>query len=282
MFCDLHTHSLFSDGTDTPEEIVARAEALGLGAVALTDHNTTAGLPRFLAAGVGKTVTCVPGVEISTEFQGTEVHILGLFLTEAMALRVEGLTEQSRQRKEQSNRDLVQRLGEAGYALDYDAMKSALNGTVNRAHFARELLRLGYVSSKAEAFATLLSPEGPFYRPPERLGAVETVAFLREIGAVPVLAHPYLKLSPESVEKLLTQAVPAGLIGMEVLYSEFTPEQTRLAEKTAQCFGLLPSGGSDYHGTIKEHISLGTGRGKLAVPMAYFESLAAAGEKGVS
>lgn len=280
MFCDLHTHSLFSDGTDTPEELVARAEALGLGAVALTDHNTTAGVSRFLAAGVGKPIKCVPGVEISTEFQGNEVHILGLFLTESMALQVEELVTPFRQRKEQSNAELAARLNQAGYHLDYPAMRSAARGSVNRAHFAQELIRLGYVSSKDDAFDTLLSPDGPFYQPPERLETVKTVAFLREIGAVSVLGHPYLKLSPDTVEALLSQAVPAGLVGMEVLYSDYTPEQTTLAAETARRFGLLPSGGSDYHGTIKEYISLGTGRGNLKVPMAYWEALASAGTKG--
>jgi predicted metal-dependent phosphoesterase TrpH len=280
VFCDLHTHSLFSDGTDTPEEIVARAEALGLGAVALTDHNTTAGVSRFLAAGVGKPIKCVPGVEISTEFQGKEVHILGLFLTESMALQVEELVGPFRQRKEQSNAELAARLNQAGYHLDYPAMRSAARGSVNRAHFAQELIRLGYVSSKNDAFDTILSPDGPFYQPPERLESVKTVAFLQEIGAVSVLAHPYLKLSPDTVEALLSQAVPEGLVGMEVLYSEYTPEQTTLAAETARRFGLLPSGGSDYHGTIKEYISLGTGRGNLKVPMAYLEALASAGTKG--
>ena len=261
MFCDLHTHSVFSDGSDTPEEIVARAEALGLGAVALTDHNTTAGIPRFLAAGQGKGVKCVPGVEISTEFQGKEVHSLGLFLTEAMALQVEELTGLSRQRKERSNRELVQRLSDAGYPLDYDAIKAAAEGTVNRSNIADEMLRLGYRASKEELFATLLSPDWPYYQPPERLKAVETVAFLKGIGAVPVLAHPYLSLSPELLEELLKLAVPAGLAGMEVYYSEYTPEKTALAEETARRFGLLPSGGSDYHGSKKKGLSLGTGRG---------------------
>lgn len=277
MTCDLHTHSVFSDGTDTPEEIIEKALALGLGAVALTDHNTVAGLPRFLAAARGKPIAPVPGTELSTDYRGTELHILALFLNEDQAAAVADLTDLPRKRKVQSNLALAQALNDAGYPIDYaKILQTAPGGNVNRAHFARELVGLGYVGSEKEAFDTLLRP-GVYYRPPQRLGSLEAVTFLRNIGAVSVLAHPYLNLHQRELEEFLAQAVPLGLDAMETEYSEYDPETTRLARETAARFGLAQSGGSDYHGTIKPGLSLGTGRGNLAVPHVFYETLAALG-----
>ena len=275
MFCDLHIHSVFSDGTDTPEQIVRRAEALGLTAIALTDHNTVAGLPRFRAAGLGKSLTLIPGVELSTDYQGTELHILGLFLTPEQQRLVDGLTDLPRQRKHESNLRLARALTSAGFPIDYEAVAAeASGGNVNRAHFARVLAHLGYVKSEKEAFDTLLRP-GVYYQPPQRLGALEAIAFLREIGAVSVLAHPYLDLEQSRLEEFLARAVPAGLDAMETVYAEYDAETTCRARQTAARFGLAQSGGSDYHGTIKPGLSLGTGRGNLAVPEEFYQRLAA-------
>lgn len=274
-FCDLHTHSTYSDGTCSPAEIIANAEALGLSAVALTDHNTVAGVPEFLAAARGRSVEAIPGVELSTNYEETELHIVGLFLPEDKLDSVTELTDHFNRKKEESNRLLIQNLNQAGYVLDYEEIRSAHpEGTVNRAVIAGALLEKGYVESVNEAFQGLLAKKTGFYIPPERLSSFEAIRFLRSIGAVPVLAHPFLNLkTEEALRCFLEKAVPLGLAAMETLYPAFTPETTVLAQGIAREFGLKQSGGSDFHGEVKPHIALGTGKGSLAVPASFVDDL---------
>ena len=155
----------------------------------------------------------------------------------------------------------------ADIRLDYDAIKAKTpDGYVNRAVIAAEMLRLGYVDSVQQAFSRWLSPKHGYFVPPQRLDAFEAIRFIKSIGAVAVLAHPFLNLDEAGLREFLTEAKQAGLDGMEVRYPLFDREQTELAGAIAREFGLLPSGGSDFHGANKPHISLGTGRGELAVP----------------
>ena len=267
VFCDLHTHSNFSDGTDTPEQLLDKAEKAGLGAVALTDHNTVKGLPDFLKAARGKSVRAIAGTELSSDYNGIELHILALFLRPEQFDAVTEKMDDYHRRKEQSNLDLVDRLNKAGYALDYAVIKAATpEGQVNRALIAAELLRLGYVESVKDAFKRLLKPECGYYTPPCRPGPEETVRFIKSLGAVAVLAHPLLNLDEGQLRQLLPSLKEAGLDAMETIYSTYTPEETAVAKQIAEDFGLLESGGSDYHGSIKPHIQIGTGQGTLAVP----------------
>ena len=272
--CDLHTHSSFSDGTDSPAQLLAAAEAAGLSAVALTDHNTTSGLPDFLRAAEGSPVEAVCGAEFSVDWEGTELHLLGLFLPPASFATIETRMEPFHRAKEESNLNLVESLNRAGYALDYGAIRArSPGGTINRAHIAQELTDLGYTASVKEAFGRLLSPDGPHYREPKRPTVWEMMDFIRELGAVPVLAHPFLKQTEAQLRTFLPEAKRRGLVGMETAYSKYTPEIAALASEMAKAFGLLPSGGSDYHGTRKPDIALGRGRGDLAVPHAWLEAL---------
>lgn len=272
-FCDLHTHSTFSDGTCTPAELIAGAEKLGLSAVALCDHNTVDGLPEFLEAGKGSAVEAVAGVELSVDYKGGELHMLALFVGEEHFAAVTALMEDFRVRKEKSNEDLVAALRSAGMAIDYEEIKAKAGGYVNRAHIAAELTRLGYTESIKAAFKSLLAPGDGFYTPPRRLDAFDAIRFIKAIGAVAVLAHPFLNLDEAGLRTFLPEAVTCGLDGMEVLYPKFSEEETALAGRIAAEFGLLPSGGSDFHGDNKPDIALGTGRGSLRVPKAFFEAL---------
>ena len=274
-FCDLHTHSTFSDGTFTPTELVAAAETLGLSAVALTDHNTIAGLPEFLTSGNGSSVETVPGVEFSTEYNGIELHILALYLKEEHFPAVTAMMENFRIRKEKSNEDLVAALAKDGMVIDYEAIKAGAGGYINRAHIAAELTRLGYAESIKAAFKGLLSPGAGYYTPPQRLDAYDAIRFIRSIGAAAVLAHPFLNLDEEELRSFLPEAVSAGLDGMETLYPRYSPEETALAQSIAEEFALLPSGGSDFHGENKPDIALGTGTGELRVPCHFLGKLKA-------
>lgn len=266
VFCDLHMHSTFSDGTDTPAQLLELAEELGLGAVALTDHNTVAGLPEFLSAAKGKKVRAIAGTEFSTDYRGTELHILGLFLKPEHFLSITALLEDYHRRKEQSNRDLVDKLNAAGYDVDYDKIKNSTpEGQVNRALIAAELTRLGHTESIQAAFKQLLSPKCGYYIPPARPSPFETIRFIKSLGAVAVLAHPFLNLEEEPLREFLKEAVPCGLDAMETMYSTYDERTTAVAKQVADDFGLLHSGGSDYHGKNKPHIQMGIGQGNLAV-----------------
>ena len=274
LFCDLHMHSTFSDGTDTPTRLLELAEEEGLGAIALTDHNTVAGLPEFLAAAEKKTVRAVAGTEFSAVYKGTELHILGLFLKPEHFDTVTELLEDYHRRKDQSNRDLVDKLRTAGYMIDYDEVKNSTpEGQVNRALIAAELTRKGYVESIQAAFKQLLSPKCGYYTPPERFSPFKIIRFIKSLGAVAVLAHPFLNLKEAELREFLTEAVPCGLDAMETMYSTYDEETTRLAEQVADAFQLLRSGGSDYHGANKPHIRMGVGQGNLEIPCTFLENM---------
>lgn len=273
-YCDLHVHSVFSDGTDTPEKLIRLAEEVGLSAVALCDHNTVAGLPDFLTAAQGGEVEAVPGVEISTDYAGKELHILALFVKPEHYGVVTQLLAEGDRRKEQSNIDLVDALNRAGYALDYAAIKAKTpQGHINRAHIAAEMTRLGYTESVQAAFKTLLSPKHGYYQPPERISACDAIRFIKSIGAVAVLAHPFLSMDEALLRTFLSQAVECGLDGMEVFYSKYDEQTTALACQIAGEYGILCSGGSDYHGDNKPDISIGVGRGDLRIPKVWLEKL---------
>lgn len=266
MYCDLHTHSNFSDGTYSPAQLIAEAKRLGLSAIALTDHNTVAGLPDFMAAGQGSGVEAVPGCEFSADYQEVELHILGLFIAPKHYATVTALLEKAQQEKERSNRDLVTTLNAAGYDLDYAEICSRCSGQINRAHIAAAMVEKGYFATMQEAFKGPLSDQHGFYKRPKRIGAYDCIRFIKSIGAVAVLAHPFLNLDEAELRAFLPQAVEAGLDGMEVAYSKYSAETMATAFAVADDFGLKYSGGSDFHGGNKPDIALGIGRGSLRIP----------------
>lgn len=272
--CDLHTHSVYSDGSATPAEIISQAKRLGLGAVALTDHNTTAGLPEFLAEGEAQGVTAVPGIELSTLYGERELHLLGLFVRPEHYEKLDALTEKFHHLKEESNLRLAEGLRGAGYGIDYARVRRRNPaGNVNRVHFAEELLEGGFVSSVKEAFDTILNEKFGLYRPPDRLQLLDGIRFLNGLGVLPILAHPLQDLDEGELRALLPAAMEAGLLGMETLHSSYGAEEKEIALRAAEEFGLVQSGGSDYHGSGKPDVSLATGRGELAVPVQIYETL---------
>ena len=272
-YCDLHIHSNYSDGTFSPAELLRLAEDAGLDAVALTDHNTLAGLPEFIAAGENSPVRAIPGVEFSVEYLDIELHILGLFIQPKDYDQINAMLTGYLRRKEESNIALAKALNGAGYPIDYEAVKARTEGIPNRAHFAAELIDKGYLSSIREGCLTILSPKGGLYTPPARPDAFETIAWIKSMGSVAVLAHPFLNLKEPDLRVFLEKAVPYGLDGMETIYSTFDEELTCKAKAIAAEFHLKESGGSDFHGSNKPDISIGIGRGNLAIDLELLHAL---------
>lgn len=273
MNCDLHNHSVYSDGTLTPAQLITEAKKRDL-VIALTDHNTTAGLPEFMAEAQRQGVTAVPGIELSTQYDGRELHLLGLFVQPEHYALLEGICRDFYKKKEVCDRLLVQRLRAAGYQVDYEEIcRRYPNGNTNRAHIAADLVEKGYVASVKEAFATLLKSGNGFYEPPERLELMEGIHLLKRIGALPVLAHPLQELTEGALRALLPQAMEAGLVGVEVMHSTYSDEKIVLAVQIAEEFGLAKSGGSDFHGQTKPTVQMGIGEGNLCIPVEYFEKL---------
>ena len=275
--CDLHTHSTASDGSLTPTELVRAAENAGFDAIALCDHNTVSGLREFLQAAESSSVEAIPGCEFSSDYMGIDLHIIGLFIPETQYDRITAVLTQTQVEKERSNLDLVANLAKDGYVIDYPALRAqAGDGFINRANIASALVEKGYVPSVKDAFSQLLSPKGKYYTPPKRMDTFEVIDFIKSIGAVAILAHPFLNLKEEAqLRAFLDEAVKHGLDAMETIYTAYSDETTALAKKIAAEYSLLESGGSDFHGAAKPATALGTGKGNLKVPTEILHKLQA-------
>lgn len=259
---DLHTHSNFSDGSDSPEKLVEKAYKLGLKAVALTDHNTIDGLDQFLKAGEkykGK-MEVIPGIEFSTEADGKDFHILALYIDKSHYTDIESYLSVMIKNKIESNKDLVQSLKNAGYEIDYnEIVKANKTENFNRVAIANALKEKGYADSVADAFEKYLHRKNGYYHPPEKLNTFNVIKFINSIGAISIWAHPLKAITTEEFEKYLPQAKEAGLIAVETMHSLYNKEQQKQVEALAKKYKLLPSGGSDYHGSNKDNVLLGTG-----------------------
>lgn len=272
--CDLHAHSNYSDGTLSPKQLIKLAEECALSAVVLCDHNTVAGLPEFVDAAGESSVEAVPGVEISVDYGDTELHLIMLFVKPEDYAPITALLEQTRMAKQESNEILVKALQADGFSVNYDRLlQMAPDGYINRAHIAAELTRNGYTASIQEAFKKYLKPGGGYYTPPKRPDVFETIRFVKGLGGVAVLAHPFLNLDEAELERFLPKAVSCGLDAMETVYAKYDAVTTQTAKAMAARFGLRESGGSDFHGDNKPDIRLGTGRGDLQIPLDFLEQL---------
>lgn len=273
MYCDLHTHSVFSDGSFTPAQLISHAKELNL-TIALTDHNTVSGLPEFMAEAEKQGVTAVPGIEYSTQCRGRELHLVGLFVAPEYYARLEQVAVEFRQLKTRSNQEMIARLADAGYPLDYEALRAkSPGGNINRAHIAGAMLEKGYVRSVQDAFERFLGEDRPFYVRTRHLETAEAIRLLKEIGAVSVLAHPLKDLTEPQLRQILPELIDAGLDAMETHHSSYDDETIALAAQIVREFGLLPGGGSDFHGLAKPDIQLGTGKGNLRIPISFYENL---------
>ena len=264
---DLHCHSTFSDGSLTPEQLIAEAAKIGLAALALTDHDTTAGLPRFLAAAADTAVRAVPGVELSVDCSSGVMHMLGYWMDLANPELVRQM-EWIRDGRAMRNRTMLEKLNALGFAMTWAEVQAfAGEDVVGRPHFAQVMLQKGYAKDKNEAFDKWLGDGKPGYADRPRLTAEVAVALIRQAGGVAVLAHPYsLHVGKDAMASLLIELAAAGLAGVECYYSEHSADLTKEYLAMARQANLVPTGGSDFHGEVSPGIHLGVGFGGLCVP----------------
>ncbi|MDA8300866.1 MAG: PHP domain-containing protein [Actinomycetota bacterium] len=263
---DLHLHSSVSDGSDPPERVVELAAGAGLSALALTDHDRQDGVAVAAKKAAEVGVELVPGVEISCEHKGT-MHMLVYFLEPGEGPLQDELGRLQRARDTRNER-LIARLAELGLPVSMQELSEEAGGTgAGRPHVAAILVRKGYASSVQDAFDKFLAKGKPAYMDKERLEPDKALSLAVQSGALPVLAHPLsLGLPPAETRSLVQELADAGLAGLEAIYGRYEQaERAELAVMAARA-GLVVTGGSDYHGTYKPDLSVGTGRGDLHVP----------------
>ena len=272
---DLHVHSTYSDGTMTPAELLKLAEKTNLAAFALTDHDATRGLDELLALAADSPVEVVPGIEITTAIPRKDIHVLGYYINYHHE-EIQKFLNDLIWKREDRNRKMCDRLHEAGLSITYKKLRASVgeNTILTRAHFARFLLDAGEVSSMNEAFSRYLGDHCPTYVHREKVLPEEAVRIIRASGGVPVLAHPILyRLSDARLEELVASLKEAGLAGIETVYSTYVPAEERQIRALAKKYDLLMTGGSDFHGSNKPHIQLGTGMGKLFIPDEFLDGI---------
>lgn len=289
---DLHVHSNRSDGTLSPKELVDYAIEKRLTAFALTDHDTVEGLEEALSyaeelrmkqteATQNTTIPeIIPGIEFSTEYEGRDIHIVGLaidYQNPDFAAQLQHFVDSRIAR----NQKMCALLQEAGIDISYEKLLAEFpDAVITRAHYARYLLNHGYIKSMPEAFERYVGDHCPYYVPREKVSPVQAVELILQAGGIPVLAHPVLyRMSDGRLEKLVAQLKAAGLIGIEAVYSTYNAGEERQMRNLAKKYNLLVSGGSDFHGTNKPDIDLGVGRGRLAIHEEVWEKLKATRKK---
>lgn len=265
---DLHVHSNCSDGTLSPTALVDYAREKGLAAIALTDHDTVDGLEEALQyADTLSTPEVIPGIELSTEYAGRDIHMLGLYINFRDELFLGKLREFVDSRTNR-NRKMCSLLQQAGIPITYEELVAAYpDSVITRAHYAGFLFERGYVKSRQEAFDRYVGDHTPCYIPREKITPAQAVQLILQAGGVPVLAHPILyHMSEEQLDGLVGELREAGLKGIEAIYCTYTAADERRIRGLASKYDLLISGGSDFHGANKPGLDLGVGYGKLFVP----------------
>lgn len=271
---DLHVHSNKSDGSNTPEELVRLAIAKGLSAFALTDHDTVDGIDDALAYAAGlradgaaNVPEVIPGIELSTEYHGKDIHLVGLYIDHNAPTFRAQLKHFVDSRVER-NRKMCANLAEAGIDISYEKLVEAFPDSVlTRAHYAVYLVNHGYSLSKEDAFSQYLGDHTKYFVPREKITPEMGVQLILQAGGIPILAHPVLyRMSDAHLDELTARLKTADLVGVEAIYATYNQAQERQMRKLAEKYDLCISGGSDYHGEAKPGLEIGTGYGKLFVP----------------
>lgn len=276
---DLHVHSNRSDGSLSPTALVDLAVQKGLSAFALTDHDTTEGILEAVNQAnkwreKGVELEVIPGIEFSTEYKGKDIHIVGIdidyeadFFKEHIKTFVDSRIER--------NKKMCKNLQDAGIDISYERLLEEFpDSVITRSHYARFLHGHGYTTSLKEAFDRYLGDHTKYYVPREKVTPTQAIELILRAGGIPILAHPILYgLGKSALCTLVEELANAGLIGIEAVYSTYTPSDEREIKTLAQKYNLAISGGSDFHGKCKPDIDLAVGRGKLFIPETILQNL---------
>jgi len=265
MFADLHLHTIFSDGTYTPEELAGRARQLGLAAIAVTDHDTVEGCDRMSAACQPAGLEFIPATELTAEFDDNELHLLGYFIdTQNPRL----LAEMAKFQKVRQNRihEMVARLNQHNIPLRADAVFAIANcRSPGRPHVGRALVMGGFCANLDEAFERFLKKNRPAWVPKFKISALDAIGLIHQAGGLAVMAHPGLNRT----DKIIPDLVSAGLDGLECFHTKHTPSTSEHYVRLAKEFNLAITGGSDCHGLSKGKPLIGT----VKLPYEYVEKL---------
>lgn len=278
LFCDLHLHSNVSDGSFVPAQVVRFARENGMRAIALTDHDSVAGLDEARAEAERLELTFLNGVEISTNCEGREIHLLGYGFDPLHAGLCELLQRLTDERKARIPK-IVARLNELGIALKSERVfEIAKQASPGRPHVAQALVELGVCKSTQDAFEHYLFNRGPAYVPRSAASAQEGIRIVHEAGGVVSFAHPGITKNSKlgtaaDFRKILIELCNAGLDALEIDHPTHLPSTRRKLRKLAREFSLLETGGSDFHGAASPGVFVGRGRGDLRIPLARFEAL---------
>lgn len=264
-YADLHLHTVFSDGTYTPDELIRESKKAGLSAIAVVDHDTVEGIEPSLKAGGRQEVEVIPGIELSAEYEGLEVHLLG-YLIDYRNKRLKEILAVLKKNRIERIHKIVGKLKDLGLALGADTVFGLSGeGSVGRLHVARAMVKQGLVGSTAEAFQKYIGDKGPAYVCNFKLSPAEAIKLIRETGGVPVLAHPHTL----SRDELIGRFAEYGLMGLEAYYPEHSQGMINFYLDLARKYNLLVTGGSDCHGNAKPEARIGS----LKIPYKLVEEL---------
>lgn len=251
---DFHLHSTHSDGRKTPAELAEMARAAGLRVMALTDHDTLNGMEEMRAAlRASPEIRLVPGVELSTDIPGNEVHVLGYWVDERDP-HFQAELARFRDGRVGRGREMVEKLARLGYPISFARVQEiAGEASIGRPHVARALVEAGHVVTTDEAFERFIGRNGPAYAEREKMTPEDAVRLITKAGGLAVVAHPtYI----DNMEAAIEQLIPAGLTGMEVYYSHYPPDVVERLRSVAERLGIFPLGGSDYHAMQRQNETL--------------------------
>jgi len=268
---DLHTHSTYSDGTFTPEKLCKLAESKGIKILALTDHDTIDGINDFLSC--NSKVKKVSGVEISLEIKNATFHMLGLFIDYKYAPLRENLDKLKTYRNER-NKKILRKLSHFFQEeITQEQISNDNKGELGRPHIAKFLIKKGVVSSVGEAFEKYLSKGKIFYESKQKLDTKYAIKLILESGGIPVIAHPVtLNLDKEKFDNFVKQLADIGLKGIEAVCPLHSKEDCNFYIEIAKKYGLIVTGGSDFHGDNKDNVSLGN-LGSCTLPDEYLDKI---------
>ena len=274
---DLHLHSTYSDGTNTPEELVALAAEAGLAAAVLTDHDTMEGTPRFLAAARAAGLRSLAGMEISADVPRRTVHLLAYGCDPAEPCLAAALAR-VRDGRAERNALILEKLGRLGAPISMEEVRAEAGNAevVGRPHIAAALVRRGFAEDRVDAFRRFLGRGASAYAERYRLSPEEALSLVAGAGGVVSLAHPASTgYNPAELRRFVGRLAEHGLAGIECLYTGYLPNQVEEYVGLAREFGLLVTGGTDYHGDNKPGIRIGVAYGRLKIPLSAFEALEA-------